>query len=411
MKILFLTPYLPHPRAGHGAGEYLYHLIQHLSKRHQVTLCSFCDEREVVLAPELKTLDISYHVIPRSKGRQKNLLANIALAIVRIYQLARSVVFWQPYYVSKFHDARMVQLVKQITSREEFDIVQAEFTFMAQYRVYMRSGKKVLQEIDVSIRPAYRKLKNARSIIAKAIAWVELCRWMRYELRAVSSFDHVLTVTEQDRLLLKKLTKKNHISYFAHAFDIPSTSADYKSREQHSLIFVGSYSHYPNRDAAAWLCEEIFPLVQRRHPEAILYLVGPSFPGELAVKAKENSGIHILGFVKNLDKYLQRCAVFVAPLRHGGGIKNKVLYAMAYGLPVVTTSIGIEGIDGLQPDTVLLGTTPQKLAEQIGKLFDDTHLAEDVGKRGVDLVRTHYDWDRSIRDVESIYQNILQFHS
>lgn len=406
MKLLFLTPYLPHPLAGHGAGEYLYHLLEHLADRHEVTLVSFCDDRELSLAPDLARLPIRCHTVPRTKGRQGSAGRTMALAVVRLLQLVRSILRWEPYYVSKFMDRRMVRLVARLTAEESFDIVQVEFTFMASYLPAVRSGKTVLQEIDVSVRPAYRRMKNARSGLERAVAWVEWCRWTRYESRAVRSFDHVLTVTDQDRMLLGRLTNEKHISYFAHAFDIPAKSARGGAREPKSILFLGSYAHFPNRDSALWLCEEIFPLVRKRYPDATLYLAGPHPPEELRAAARKTPGIRVLGFVEDLDEYLLRCAVFVAPLRYGGGIKNKVLYAMARGLPVVATHIGVEGIDGLETDPALLASTPERLAEQVGRLFDEPDLAASLGAKGVELIRTHYSWDRSIRGLEAIYDEV-----
>ncbi len=403
MKLLLLTPYLPHPLAGHAAGEYPYHLIEHLAPRHEITLVSFCDEREMTLAPDLGRLPIRVHTIPRTKGKQGTFAANAALALVRLLQLLRSVLLWQPYYVSKFFDRRMARLVRDLTAGESFDCVLVEFTFMASYRSSIRKGATtVLQEIDVSIRPAYRRLKNASSLGTRLVAYVEWCRWMRYEVGAVRSFDHVLTVTDQDRMLLKKLTGVGHISYFAHAFDVPPRIVPAQDREKHTLLFLGSYAHSPNRDSALWLCQSIFPLVRRQYPDAKLFIAGPHAPSELLEAARKEPGVEVLGFVENLDAYLERCAVFAAPLRFGGGIKNKVLYAMARGLPVVATGIGVEGIDGLETKPALLAPTPEKFAEQIGRLFDDTALAAELSARGVELVRAHYSWENSVRQLESI---------
>lgn len=402
MKLLLITPYLPHPLAGHGAGEYLYHLIEHLAPRHDLTVLSFCDEREMTLAPDLAKLPIRVRTIPRTKGRQGTFAATAALAAVRLLQLLRSILLWQPYYVSKFFDRRMARLVRELTAGESFDCVQVEFTFMASYRSAIRSGTTLLQEIDVSIRPAYRRMKNASSPLARAVAWVEWCRWMRYETRAVRAFDQVLTVTDQDRMLLARLTGARHISYFAHAFDIPERIAPVREREERTLLFLGSYAHFPNRDAALWLCDSIFPLIRRRHPDAKLYIAGPHAPAELHEAARRQPGIEVLGFVENLDDYLQRCAVFAAPLRFGGGIKNKVLYAMARGLPVVASNIGVEGIDGLDAKPALLAPTPEKFAEHVCRLFEDKELAAELADRGIGLVRRHYSWENSVRELEAI---------
>src|SRR6266404_2985718 len=100
MKILIVSPYLPHPFSGHGAGVFIYNFILHISRTHEVALISFCDKRERVLAADLKQLPIELHIVPREKRIEKTNSLNVNLALTRLLQLIRSILLWQPYYVS-----------------------------------------------------------------------------------------------------------------------------------------------------------------------------------------------------------------------------------------------------------------------------------------------------------------------
>ncbi len=405
MKILIISPYLPHPKCGHGAGVFIYGLIEHLMYKHQITLLSFCDEREMKLSDDVIKLPIECHFIFRSKGVQRNIFSNISLSILRLYQFLRSVILWQPYYVSKFRHRKMKRLILELTKERSYDIVQIEYTQMGQYVGYVKSGKTVLHELDVSFRPAFRRYKNSRSFFRRIIAYIEWCRWAKFEPRTARSFNTVLTVTDYDRMLLEWLTKKQDIYYFPHAFDIPNNIPDYNQRERQSLLFVGSYSHQPNIDAAIWLCKDIYPLLFKERPNTKLYIIGPHPPEQIMTYSRKYPLINVLGFVEDLTFYLNRCGIFLAPLRFGGGVKNKILQAMAHGIPVVTTKVGVEGIDGIGKDNILVGDTSDKLVDRILYLIDNPSSAATMGKLGQDIIRSRYSWDYVISRLSSIYES------
>lgn len=407
MKILIVSPYLPHPLCGHGTGVFMYGLLRHLAPHHDLTLVSFCDKRELELASDVQKLPLKLFTVPRGKGVQKNLFVNLYLVSMRSLQLLRSVVFWQPYYVSKWRQPRMARLIRRLTSSGKYDIIQFEFPSMGQYVRFVRNGKTVLHEHDVAFRPAYRRFRNSKSVFRKIVMYVEWCRWALYEPRIVRQFDHVLSVTEQDKLLLEWLSKGNHISYFPRGIDVAAVIPPYETRESQSILFIGTFAHFPNVDAAIWLCEEIFPLIVERFPAAHLYVVGTNPPSRLFDAAKGHGGIKILGFVDDVVAYFRRCSIFVAPLRYGGGVKVKVLHAMGQGIPVVSTKVGIEGIEGIDTETVAVGDSAQKLAEHISYLFSNPQRAADMGRREWETIRRHYSWESVVSCLEQIYSNVL----
>ena len=187
MKLLFVSPYLPHPLSGHGTGVFVHGLLRELSPRHQVTLLSFVSKEELGFIPDLRKLSIEVITVPRGRGTQKNLLWNFYLITIRAVQMLRSIIKWEPFYVSKYYHPRMAKQVESLTSRGAFDIVQLEMTAMAQYLPNLRGGKSVLHEHDVAFRPAYREFRHARSAMRKFLMWVEWCRWSRFERTARDS--------------------------------------------------------------------------------------------------------------------------------------------------------------------------------------------------------------------------------
>lgn len=407
MKVLIVSPYMPHPLSGHATGVFMYGLLEHLTRRHEVTLVSFCDQQELALVEDLERLSLEVHAIPREKGLQKNILRTLYLASIRFFQFFYSILLWQPYYVGKYRHARLARLIERLTQETAFDIVQIEFAYMGQYVKHIRSGKTVLHEHDVAYRPAFRRYKKTESAIKKAIMLAEWCRWAYYEPKIARRFNHILCVTDRDRKLLEWLTGTRHISYLPRAVAVPDSPPPYESREPESILFVGSFSHHPNVDAAIWLGEEIFPLVVRQYPRATFYVVGPNPPPALQKIADTQPGIKILGFVDDVVPFLQRCSVFVAPLRYGGGVKVKILHAMAQGIPVVSTKVGIEGIDGIEPHSVPVAESAKPLAGHICALFKDRAHAAVVGRKGWETMQRRYSWEHTIGRLEDIYNKAL----
>ena len=261
----------------------------------------------------------------------------------------------------------------------------------------------MLHELDVSYRPAYRRYKKAKFGLKKFVAFIEWCRWAKYELTLSKKFDRTLTVTDKDRLLLKWLTQSDNVRYFPHAYEVASQIPEYTTRKPHTLVFVGTYSHQPNVDAAEWLCKEIFPAIQKKYPDAILYLIGPGPSSEMKRAGELNSNIKVTGFVDDVNVYLKECSVFISPLRFGGGVKNKVLAAMAQGIPVVSTGVGAEGIDGADSTNILVGDSVEKLVECVSRLFEDRKEASLFGVNGWQNVKQWYSWESVIKKLESIY--------
>jgi polysaccharide biosynthesis protein PslH len=405
MKVLIVSPYLPHPLSGHGTGTFMYGLLRHISRRHEITLVSFCDQRELALSADLKELPIRLHAVPRGKGAQQNFWWNMYLAATRLLQFVRSIVLWQPYYVSKFYHPRMARLIDRLTREESFDIVQFEMVQMALYIRYCRRGKRILHAHDVAFRPAYRRYASSSSLIGTLLLFVEWCRWVSFERRMGRRFDRIICVTEQDKMLLKWLTGVDRISYLPRGVDVAGQFPPYASRDPHTVIFVGTFSHRPNREAASWLVREIFPGVRKSIPEAVLSIVGSNPPSDLRDSAARDPHIKILGFVDDVEEYLRKASVFVAPLRSGGGVKVKILHAMAQGIPVVTTKVGVEGIEGITPECALIGDSAERLAENICSVIRDRERAAFVGRKGWEAMRDRYSWENVISRLEEIYRS------
>ena len=407
VRILVVTPYVAHREAGHGTGAFMDGLLRRLAQRHDVTLATFCDESEEPFIRDLQNSRIDVHVVPRHRGRYATVSANAWLALRRGLDLLSCLVTWTPYYARKWRQGAMVRLVNELTRTRQFDIVQLELAFMAGYASAVKQGRIVLHEHDVAYRPAYRRYRRAKGAV-RLVHYLDWCMWTKYELNAVKNADGVLTVTPQDQALLKRLTRVSTIGYLPRSVEMPVPRPG-ATKDPATVLFVGSYAHVPNVDGAFEILRTVAPAVWREMPEARFVLAGPHPPEALREEARGHARVTVTGFVKDLDALLRGSTIFLAPLRIGGGVKVKVLQAMAYALPVVTTPLGAEGIEGAVPGvSLLVGRTTSELCDAVCRLLRDPGYARSIGSAGFAAIQRFYSWERVLSTLEEFYQTTVQ---
>jgi sugar transferase (PEP-CTERM/EpsH1 system associated) len=169
------------------------------------------------------------------------------------------------------------------------------------------------------------------------------------------------------------------------------------------IVFVGVMNYYPNVDGVQWFCERVLPDVRRRHPAARLAIVG-SHPSRRVRALARREGVEVTGFVDDPRRWLARAAVSVAPLRIARGIQNKVLEAMAMGLPVVGTPSSTQGVDGLAGRDYLVAQTAEEQVEAVCGLLREPERARELGRRARAFVEASYDWEECLRPLDSILE-------
>jgi glycosyltransferase involved in cell wall biosynthesis len=207
------------------------------------------------------------------------------------------------------------------------------------------------------------------------------------ELATYALADLVIVVTEEDRRALVAAGMTTPTARVPNFHAIPPCPQR-DLRQPGSLLFVGGFLHDPNTDAVRWLVNEILPLIRRRVPHVRLTIIGQQPPPD--VEAMASDSLRVLGHVPDIQPLLQESWVSVAPLRYGAGIKGKVGEAMAFGLPVVTTSVGAEGF-GVTPGVhLLVADSAPAFAEATVTLLTDAQRHEEVSRQGRAFIEAHY---------------------
>lgn len=397
MNILIITDYLPYP-ANTGDLQGVYNRMRRIARRHQVSIAGFLqspDDTESVSHLQ----KFCYRVEAVNRPRSSRL--------ARLLRMIRFFLEGMPFELAFLYSEELANKIRQIISEVNFDIVQIEQSRMAFFLKNLppsKNFKKILVFHNIAFSQYKRVSRVARTLSRRIRFWLHAHMMRRWEPKYAERFDRCITVSELDRKLL--ITANPHLSV-----DVVNNGIDTKiyrpltlEKEQPSLLLIGSMSYPPNADSAIWFCKEILPLIQRALGEVQVWIVGLSPPPEV-VKLSGN-GVHVTGRVEDVLPYYSQSTVCVVPIRAGGGTRGKILEAMALGRPVVSTSIGCEGLDTVDNRHLLVADDPQQFSEKTIRLLKDRELYKRIVKEARELVVASYDWDLAAKKLLDIYSEI-----
>lgn len=342
MRILVIDHYYPEFDRHSGSLRF-FQMLQMLAARHEVTLSCFEVPEHVLRVGQAEV------------GRYREALLRIGVRVSELDPL-------------------------QAMRRSRFDAVLFEFydsayRFLHDARLLQWPAVTIVDSVDVAFNRLFARARVTGS--DKDLRYAEDVKFE--EMEAYRKADHVITVTEQDRGILLAEEPALSVGVVPNIHAIHSLGDD-TPRRPDSLVFVGGFRFDPNVDAMLYFCREVMPLIWQSVPTATLRIVGDSPPD--AVRDLACDRIEVTGRVPDVHPYLRSSRVSVAPLRYGGGMKGKVGEAMAAGLPVVTTSSGIEGF-GLTPgENVLVADSPAAFSSAVVTLLRDPAAYEAVRRAG-----------------------------
>jgi len=400
MNILFLTPQLPVP-PWQGTTLRNYHLIEGLAERHTISLLSFLEPDQPVDPAgwgSLTTLCqqiVTVPILPR--GTRQRLLD---LARTRRPDMALRL--WSRAFAGRL--ARWLQ-------EEPFDIVHIEGIEMAPYLPLLERATHrpliVFDDHNAEYVLQQRAFQTDRRIPrrwhAAVYSYLQWQRLRRFEAQVCRRADRVIAVSETDRAALEALVPGLRAGVIPNCIDTAAYATAESTAPAFTLLFTGKMDFRPNIDAALWFGREIWPLIEAQEPAATWGIVGKSPHPRLDV-LRSGPNITIVGEVPEIPPYLHAAELYVIPLRMGGGTRFKLLEAMAAGIPVVSTSVGAEGVPARSEQELLLADRPADFAAAVLRLLRDSALGDRLSAASLALVREQFDWRSVVPNLEQIYR-------
>ena len=393
MRILFLTQVLPYPLDA-GPKVRAYYTLRHLSSRgHAITLVSFVRGSDTAEAVEhLRGFCERVTTVPLQRTRWQDGLA-----------LGRSLLTGEPLLIARDHAAPMYKSVQALVDECHFDAIHADQLWMAPYALAARARAQrqsenprlILDQHNAVFLIPRRMAIQAHNPITRLGYVRESARMASFEARTCLAFDRVVTVTDEDQHHLLQLYQNGRRPSFAGVIPIcvdPGPIPDMRqTTEASETLFIGGMHWPPNADGAEWFVHEVLPLVRAQVPGVRFTAIGKQPPQFLHAEVLTGR-IHAPGYVAELQPFWARSNVFVVPLRAGGGMRVKILDAWAQGVPVVSTTIGAEGLTYSPGESLLLADSASEFAQAVIRLLTDRALADRLARGGRATIEKHYDW-------------------
>ncbi|MBA2568143.1 MAG: glycosyltransferase [Actinobacteria bacterium] len=310
----------------------------------------------------------------------------------RYMRLARAMATGHAFQETYFYSSGAAQRLRAELPVDDFDALVPVTLYMYPYVPTRLHHRTALDTLNVDARRieamAKALARKPRGLVARA----QLPAVRRFEAAAATSVARVIAVSPEEQRAFDDLAP-GRVDLVPNGVDCDALRARETLPAEPSLLFVGSMDYGANVDAVEHLVDEVLPLLE--HRETAVTIVGSNPPRSLAqTVARSQLPIDLAGFVPETGPFFERSRLFVVPLRFGGGTRLKILEALARGAPVVTTSIGCEGLDLVHERDVIIADHPSELASWIDRLLDDDDLCRSLARQGRATVEEHYDWRR-----------------
>ena len=394
MNVLLLTQVLPYPPDS-GPKVKTWNVIKYLALHHTVTLVSFVRGDQSKDIEHLRHYCDEVHTVEMKRDLVRDGTA-----------LVQSIFSGEPWLIVRDRRQEMLALIRDICSRKSFDVVHADQLNMAQYALAAGRGRRVVDEHN-ALWMLYQRM--ASTMPQGPRKWLLERDWrllQTYEGRICRDFDAVLTVSDVDKGALEKVAGELPEAYVIPiAVDTDELAPVRRSPAASHIVHVGTMYWPPNIDGILWFAREVLSKVREVLPEVEFDIIGARPPDEIRRLAEEDPRIHVTGYVEDVTGYLENAGVLIVPLRAGGGMRVKILNALSQELPMVSTTIGCEGILTQDGKDLLIADTPEEFAQACVRLLKEHSLGEELGRNGRALIQEHYDYRKVCGLLEQAYRD------
>ncbi len=385
MRILWLKTELLHP-IDKGGKIRTYQMLKELKKNHRITYLTLDDGSADADALEKaseyahETIAIPHRTAAKFSGKF-------------YFELANNLASELPYFMQKYVSQSMFEAVKEKAKPENFDVVVCDFLMPAVNMPGDIDVPTVLFQHNVEAMIWRRHFEVQTNRVKKLYLKNQWRKSFEYERDVCQKFDYVAAVSREDADRMRADYNTENVADVPTGVDTEFFKPDDQiEKDEFNLVFTGSMDWLPNEDAIDWFAREIYPLVKEKIPQVSLTVVGRNPFASLVEASRKDSSIVVTGRVADVRPFMSEASVYIVPLRIGGGTRIKIYEAMAMNLPVVSTTIGAEGLPVKNGEEIVLRDTPTDFADAVVELLTDKNRARKIGASAAKTVRENFGW-------------------
>ena len=393
MRILLITQIVPYPPDS-GPKIKTHNVLRYLAERHQVHLVSFArSAAEESNARELQRYCAGVTTVPLRRSR-----------FLDVAYLARSLATGRPFLVDRDDSMAMREAVLRVLRRQRIDAVHADQLSMAQFAVDLPVRLRILDEHNAVWTIVRRAAAEEMHGPSRMLAELEWRRLRAYEGEMCRRFDLVIVVSNEDYLSLAEAAGAVFPAKVVPiAVDTRELTFAERSSGARHVVSVATMYYPPNVEGVHWFATRVFPMVRREVPGTRLYVVGSRPPGKILRLARPDNGVVVTGYLADLQPVLAASAVAVVPVRSGSGMRVKILESFARGIPVVSTTLGAEGIQARAGEHLLVADSPEDFARAVAWVLAEPAGAARMARAARELVESRYEWRTALGGLDEVY--------
>ncbi len=400
MKILQLSTQLPFP-PDDGGKIGIFNLTKYLSLRgHKIVLLPIISDRTKETPRNIEGLRKWCEVravYQNTRTSSWGLFLNLFLKI--------------PYTISKYHSSKVKEAIKKILSEGKFDLLHIDSLHMAYYGEFIKDEFKlpiVLREHNVQTTIMERYYQREKNPFIKLYAYLQYRKTRRYEAKICEIFDMCLMITREDKKRIETMNPRVKTCIIPAGVDTSYFHPLKIKEETGSLVFVGDLGWLPNVDGIMWFYRRVWPRIKEASVPVKFYIIGGRPPRKMRKLGRRDEDIIVTGFVPDVRPYVAKCSVYIVPLRIGGGMRLKILEAMAMERPVVATSVGAEGIMVSNRENIVIADSEADFAGRVIELLKERNLRGTIAEGGRRLIEQRYRWESVVEALEKEYLKVLE---
>jgi len=395
MNVLFLSARFPLP-LDTGAKIRTYHLLRGAAERHSVAFVTFSEgPDDAERANELREFCEDVVLVPKQprNGRMRMGLG-----------LAANLFSSRPYTIGKYRSRAMRNAIERILTERPIDLIHCGSLHAAQ-NIPDTDTPRMLDEHNVEYLISQRLRDTVRGWPARAYVHLQAGKMKRYEAETCGRFRKCITVSEEDAGLLRALAPSADVTVIDNGVDTAYFTPQDGPTVPDRLVFTGSMDWLPNIDSVEYFCGDILPRIHARSPDVSLAIVGRNPPARVTALA-EPGRVDVTGSVPDVRPFIAEAALYVVPLRIGGGSRLKILEALAMGVPCISTSVGCEGLRVEHGRHIWIADDPAEFADGVIKLLTDQPTRRKLSEAGRQLVVDEYDWQQLGAKLANLYEEV-----